>query len=130
MFETLTRIADGQGQPEDIDALEELGTMVNRSSLCGLGQTAPNPVLSTIRYFRDEYEAHINDRSCPAGVCKELIRYRILEDKCTGCGACRRACPVEAVSGEKKQLHTIDYDKCIKCGMCKDKCKFEAVAVS
>ena len=129
MFEILTRITSGQGQPEDIDTLEELGKMVERASLCGLGQTAPNPVLSTIRYFRDEYEAHINDRSCPAGVCKELIRYRILEEKCNGCGACRRACPVEAISGQKKQLHAIDYDKCIKCGLCKDKCKFEAVVV-
>lgn len=130
MFEILTRITSGQGQPQDIDTLQELGTMVKQASLCGLGQTAPNPVLSTIRYFRDEYEAHINDKSCPAGVCKELIRYRILEEKCTGCGACRRACPVEAISGEKKQLHLIDYDKCIKCGLCKDKCKFEAVVVS
>ena len=130
MFEILTRITAGEGKGEDIEKLEELGKMVNRSSLCGLGQTAPNPVLSTIRYFRDEYEAHINDKSCPAGVCKDLIRYRILEDKCTGCGACRRSCPTEAISGEKKQLHVIDQAKCIKCGLCEEKCKFEAVVIS
>ena len=130
MFDILTRITAGEGKSEDIEKLEELGKMVNRTSLCGLGQTAPNPVLSTIRYFRDEYEAHINDKRCPAGVCKDLICYRIVEENCTGCGACRRGCPTEAISGEKKQLHVIDQAKCIKCGLCKDKCKFEAVVIS
>ena len=130
MFEILTRITEGQGELEDIEKLNELGEMIKKSSLCGLGQTAPNPVLSTIRYFRDEYEAHINDKNCPAGVCKELVRYRIVEDNCTGCGACRKACPTEAISGEKKQPHVIDQDKCIKCGMCKEKCKFDAVVIS
>ena len=130
MFDILTRITAGGGEAEDIEKLEELGKMVNQASLCGLGQTAPNPVLSTMRYFREEYEAHINDKSCPAGVCKDLIRYRIVEENCTGCGACRRSCPTEAISGEKKQLHVIDQDKCIKCGLCKNKCKFEAVVIS
>jgi NADP-reducing hydrogenase subunit HndC len=130
MFDILTRITAGEGKGEDIEKLEELGVMVNRASLCGLGQTAPNPVLSTIRYFRDEYEAHIRDKSCPAGVCKDLIRYRIVEENCTGCGVCRRACPTEAISGEKKQLHVIDQAKCIKCGLCEEKCKFEAVEIS
>jgi len=130
MFDILTRITAGEGEAKDIEKLEELGKMVNRASLCGLGQTAPNPVLSTIRYFRDEYEAHINDKKCPAGVCKDLIRYRIVEENCTGCGVCRRACPTEAISGEKKQLHVIDQAKCIKCGLCAEKCKFEAVVIS
>ncbi len=130
MFEILSRITAGRGQAEDIEKLEELGKMINRASLCGLGQTAPNPVLSTIRYFRDEYEAHINDKACPAGVCKELIRYRILVENCTGCGICLRNCPTQAISGEKKQLHVIDQDKCIKCGLCMDKCKFDAVLIS
>ena len=130
MFDILTRITAGQGQPQDIERLEELGKMVNEASLCGLGQTGPNPVLSTIRYFRDEYEAHINDKTCPAGVCKDLIRYRILEENCTGCGLCRRHCPVEAITGQKKQLHVIDQEKCIKCGLCNDKCKFDAVVIS
>jgi len=102
---------------------------VKDASLCGLGQTAPNPVLSTLRYFRDEYVAHIEDKKCPAGVCRALIEYTILEDACTGCGLCRRKCPQEAISGEKKKLHVIDQEKCIKCGVCFDVCKFDAVAV-
>jgi ferredoxin len=130
MFDILTRITAGEGEAKDIAKLDELGKMVGRASLCGLGQTAPNPVLSTIRYFREEYEAHINDKSCPAGVCKELVTYRIVGEKCTGCGACRRNCPTEAISGEKKQVHVIDQSKCFKCGVCKDKCKFEAVEIS
>ena len=102
---------------------------VAATSLCGLGQSAPNPVLSTLRYFKDEYLKHIRDRTCPAGVCKALIHYRIIEDKCVGCQACAKACPVECISGEKKQPHTIDEPKCIKCGVCLSTCKFDAVAL-
>ena len=130
MFEILTRITLGEGKPDDVDRLEKLGTMVKSASLCGLGQTAPNPVLSTIRYFRDEYEAHINEGRCPAGVCKALIRYRIDKEACTGCGACAKVCPSDAISGEKKEPHTIDFEKCIKCGICKETCKFDAVIVA
>jgi ferredoxin len=97
------------------------------SSLCGLGQTAPNPVLSTINYYRDEYEAHIREMRCPAGVCRDLIEYGILEDMCKGCGACLRACPAKAITGEKKKPHSLDTDICIKCGACFDVCKFDAV---
>jgi len=109
--------------------LEKLAETVKVSSLCGLGQTAPNPVLTTIRYFRDEYEAHINERRCPACVCKKLISFYILPDKCQGCGICLRDCPAEAISGDKKMIHVIDQSKCIKCGTCLDVCpvKFSAV---
>ena len=129
MLEILTRITEGEGRPDDVERLQRLGEMIKRSSLCGLGQTAPNPVLSTIRYFRDEYEAHIAEKRCPAGACKALVRYGISEENCIGCGACRKACPVSAITGEKKVLHVIDQDTCIKCGMCKQKCKFDAVLV-
>jgi len=129
MLEILTRITRGEGELADIDRLVRLGEMIKEASLCGLGQTAPNPVLSTIRYFRDEYEAHIVEKRCPAGVCKALIRYTISEEKCTGCGACRKTCPAEAIVGEPKKPHAIVYDKCIKCGVCKDRCRFDAVLV-
>jgi NADH-quinone oxidoreductase subunit F len=129
MLEILTRITKGEGQEGDIELLEELAMQIKRSSLCGLGQTAPNPVLSTIRYFRDEYEAHIRDKKCPAHQCKALIRYEIHEDKCVGCTVCARKCPVEAISGSAKKPHTIDQEKCIKCGICKSACRFDAITV-
>ncbi|WP_130806319.1 NADH-ubiquinone oxidoreductase-F iron-sulfur binding region domain-containing protein [Senegalia massiliensis] len=129
MLEILTRICEGKGKIGDIELLEELGTKIKEGSLCGLGQTAPNPVLSTIRYFRDEYEAHIHDKKCPSKACKELVEYSISEDKCIGCGLCKRNCPVEAISGEKKLVHIIDLDKCIKCGKCMEVCKFSAIKI-
>jgi NADH-quinone oxidoreductase subunit F len=129
MLEVLTRITQGQGKEGDIAYLEELGEQIGQSSLCGLGQTAPNPVLSTIRYFRDEYEAHILDSRCPSHVCKPLIQYSIDVEKCTGCGRCLRKCPAEAISGAKKEPHVIDREKCIKCGTCLELCKFDAVVV-
>ena len=127
MLEILERITRGKGEPEDIPRLEKLAKAVKDSSLCGLGQTAPNPVLTTLRYFRDEYEAHIFDRRCPAGLCRDLLRYYIDPEVCTGCRACTRVCPAEAISGEKKEPHTIDEAKCISCGACFDRCKFGAV---
>jgi NADH:ubiquinone oxidoreductase subunit F (NADH-binding)/(2Fe-2S) ferredoxin/Pyruvate/2-oxoacid:ferredoxin oxidoreductase delta subunit len=125
----LTRICRGEGQTGDIELLEELGSMIQKFSLCGLGTSAPNPVLTTILYFRDEYEKHIVDKKCPAGVCKALFHYEIDEALCTGCRVCLRKCPQEAVSGEKKKTHTIDQDKCIKCGICYEACKFDAVKI-
>lgn len=129
MLEILTRICDGKGGHGDVERLEELGAVIKETAMCGLGQTSANPVLSTIRYFRDEYDAHIKEHRCPAGFCKELITYGILEDKCVGCGACSRVCPTGAVSGQKKQVHRIDTQKCIKCGACSEVCKFDAVQV-
>jgi len=129
MLEVLTAITQGEGREGDVAYLEELATQISRSSLCGLGQTAPNPVLSTLRYFRDEYEAHIRDKRCPAHVCRPLIRYSVDADKCTGCGRCLRNCPAEAISGAKKEPHTIDQEKCIRCGSCYELCKFDAIGV-
>ncbi|MGD1995900.1 MAG: NADH-quinone oxidoreductase subunit NuoF [Anaerolineae bacterium] len=128
-LEILNRICSGDGQPGDIALLEELGDLLKGFSLCALGRTAANPVLSTIRYFRDEYEAHIHDNRCPAGVCKALITYTIDAEKCTGCTACARQCPQETISGEKKEPHLIDQDLCVKCGVCMDTCRFDAVMV-
>ncbi|MBN1484590.1 MAG: 4Fe-4S binding protein [Chloroflexia bacterium] len=126
MHEILTLITTGQGKMEHLETLEGMAKIIKETSLCGLGKSAPNPVLSGLRYFRDEYVAHIEGR-CPAGVCKELITFRILADACTGCMACLRKCPQNAISGEKKQVHVIDQSLCIKCGVCRDVCKFDAV---
>jgi NADH:ubiquinone oxidoreductase subunit F (NADH-binding)/(2Fe-2S) ferredoxin/ferredoxin len=130
MHGILDRICSGNGAEGDIEMLGELAEAVKDASLCALGGTAPNPVLSTIRYFRDEYESHIKDKRCPAGVCKQLITFSIDKEKCTGCRLCAKNCPQEAISGQVKQPHTIDQDKCIKCGVCADVCKFEAVLVA
>ena len=127
LYELLTKITDGKGTMEDLDKMEELCYMIKNSSLCGLGQTAPNPVLSTLKYFRDEYEAHVREKTCPAGVCKNLVKYEIVADKCKGCSACARKCPVGAITGEIKNPFVIDSDKCIKCGVCMDTCKFDAI---
>jgi len=129
MGEILTRICAGEGREEDIGLLQDLSRTMIDTSLCGLGSTAPNPVLSTLRYFRDEYEAHIEARRCPARVCKALITYAIDPEKCTGCGACLRACPANAIMGEKKEAHRLDVERCVKCGACYQACKFEAVSV-
>ncbi|MBI4686005.1 MAG: NADH-quinone oxidoreductase subunit NuoF [Nitrospirae bacterium] len=126
LLEILERITKGKGKEGDIELLEKLSADIKDASLCGLGQTAPNPILSTIKYFRDEYEAHLKGK-CPAAVCKELLTYYILEEFCNGCGACLRACPAKAITGEKKKLHKIDPALCIKCGACFDVCKFKAV---
>jgi len=130
MYEILTDIVEGRGSEEDLDLLEQLGETVKDTSLCGLGQTAANPVLSTIEYFRDEYMAHIRDKKCPAGVCKALIQYTIDEEACTGCVLCKKNCPQEAILGEPKKLHTIIQEKCIKCGICHDLCKYDAIIIS
>ena len=127
LLEILTRITEGKGREGDIDLLETLSSDVKTSSLCGLGQSAPNPVLSTIKYFRDEYEAHIFEKRCPAGVCKDLLSYGILEQFCKGCTACTRVCPAGAIIGEKKKPHKIIQDICIKCGACFETCKFKAI---
>ena len=127
MLEILERIVSGKGEDGDIEKLEVLGNNIKNAALCGLGKTAPNPVLSTIKYFRDEYEAHIYNKECPAGHCKALLNYIIDKDKCVGCSACAKVCPVEAISGKIKEPYEIDQSKCIKCGACIEKCKFGAI---
>ena len=127
MYDILDRITKGQGTMEDIDRMETIGFAMQRASLCGLGQTAPNPIMSSLRYFKDEYIAHIQDKTCPSGHCKELVTYYILPDKCIGCTLCARNCPVNCIEGERKKTHVIDQDRCIKCGMCYQVCKFDAV---
>ena len=127
MLEILDKITKGQATLEDLDKLEELCFHLKENSLCALGQTAPNPVLSTLRYFRDEYIAHIVDRRCPAGVCKDLVQYRIDPDKCRGCTLCARTCPADAIIGKVREIHMINPEKCVKCGACMEKCRFGAI---
>ncbi len=129
MLEMLEKITSGNATLADIDKLEELCYHVKGASLCGLGQTAPNPVLSTLQYFRHEYEAHVIEKRCPAGVCQDLLSYIVDEEKCIGCGVCKRVCPVGAIAGSVKEPHVIDLDKCVKCGACVEKCKFDAIFI-
>jgi NADH-quinone oxidoreductase subunit F len=130
MLEILERISEGKGEEGDIEMLEELSYEIKDNSLCGLGQTAPNPVLTTIKYFRDEYEAHINHKKCPAKACKALLVYEVIPDMCTGCMVCAKNCPVNAIDGEKKQVHSIRQADCIRCGDCYSRCKFNAISIS
>ena len=129
MLEILERITEGEGVEGDIEKLLELAAQIKDASLCGLGQTAPNPVITTIKYFREEYEAHIKEKKCPAKACKNLLTYDVVEDKCIGCTACLRACPSDAITGKAKEVHLITQDKCIKCGACFDVCKFDAISL-
>ena len=127
MLEILTRITEGKGTPEDIDKLEILARNIKAASLCGLGQSAPNPVLSTLRYFRDEYMAHVVEKKCPAGVCKSMLKFKIDTEVCKKCGICKKNCPVSAISGDKEHPFVIDQDKCVKCGVCIEKCPFKSI---
>ncbi|MBQ3098323.1 MAG: 4Fe-4S binding protein, partial [Kiritimatiellae bacterium] len=127
LLEMLNNITEGKGTLEDLDKMEDLCHYIQKNAMCALGQTAPNPVLSTLKYFREEYEAHVVEKRCPAGVCKKLLSYEILADKCRGCTACARKCPVGAISGTVKQPHVIDKSKCVKCGVCMETCKFGAI---
>jgi len=129
MLEILVRITEGKGKEEDIAVLEELSQKIKDNSLCGLGQTAPNPVLTTLKYFRDEYIAHIVEKRCPAKVCKPLLTYTVIPEKCTGCTVCAKNCPTNCISGARKEIHFIDQEACIKCGMCFTKCKFDAIHI-
>jgi Na+-translocating ferredoxin:NAD+ oxidoreductase RNF subunit RnfB len=126
-MDVLTRVTQGRGRAEDLATLEEIGEVMQDCCLCALGTSAPNPVISTLRYFRDEYDAHIHHKVCPAGACTELIEYAIEEAKCDGCHACVSSCPVDALTGEVKALHTLDREKCIKCGACVEACKRDAI---
>ena len=127
MLEIVTRITEGKGQPEDLEKLEILARNIKASALCGLGQTAPNPVLSTMKYFRDEYMAHVVEKKCPAGVCKSMLKFIIVDDTCKHCGICKKNCPTGAISGDKNTPFVIDQDKCVKCGVCMEKCPFKSI---
>lgn len=128
MLEILERITEGNGTLEDLDKLEKLALNIKKSSICGLGQTAPNPILSTLKYFRDEYIAHVVDKKCPAGECKALANVTIDPAKCKACGLCKKVCPTDAIEGEPKVIHKINPEKCIKCGACIKKCPFGAIS--
>jgi ferredoxin len=127
LLEVLTRISRGAGTPRDLDEIERISRNMREASLCALGQLTPGPVMSALRFFRAEYEAHVHDQFCPAGVCKGLFDYFVLEDKCKGCGLCRKACPQDAITGDRKQLHVIDQLKCIQCGACVEACNLDAI---
>jgi NADH:ubiquinone oxidoreductase subunit F (NADH-binding)/(2Fe-2S) ferredoxin len=129
LHELLTQITEGKGKMEDLDRLRNMSQVIKDTSLCGLGQTSPNPVLSTLDNFMNEYVAHVKDKKCPAGKCKSLMEYYIIPENCVGCTACARVCPVNAISGQRKEIHTINPDVCIKCGACKEKCKFDAIII-
>jgi ferredoxin len=129
ILEILKRICAGEGQPDDLPTLETLCEQIRETSLCGLGQGAPNPVISSLKYFREEYEAHIHEKRCPAKVCRALISYSIQEEVCTGCTVCARNCPVDAISGERRQPHYIDPEVCIRCGICTQVCNFKAINI-
>ena len=130
MLEILTDITEGRGTMDQLELLQDTAETVALASLCALGKTAPNPVLSTLKYFKNEYISHIKDKKCLSKVCRELIHYKIDAKKCTGCGICLRACPHQAITGEKKQVHIINQDECTKCGICKEQCKFDAITVN
>ncbi|MDP4273392.1 MAG: NADH-ubiquinone oxidoreductase-F iron-sulfur binding region domain-containing protein, partial [Bacteroidota bacterium] len=129
LYEILDKITQGQGTMADLDRLRNLSNVIKDTALCGLGQTSPNPVLSTLDNFWDEYVAHIRDHKCPAGKCKALMEYFIIQENCVGCTACARSCPANAITGERKQPHFIDQAKCIKCGACIERCKFDAIII-
>jgi len=122
MLDILTDITEGKGKPEDLDILLNLAEVIKEGSLCGLGQTSPNPVLTTFKFFKDEYQAHIDDKICPGLKCKDLIKYQVIGEKCEGCMVCLKSCPAGAMTGSKKEVHSIDQDKCIKCGTCIELC--------
>jgi len=129
MYQILDDISKGKGKEGDVELLEEMAQAVKDASMCGLGQTAPNPVLTTLTHFKEEYETHIRDKKCPGGICKELIQYLVTEENCTGCLLCTKSCPADAITGERKKPHIIDQDKCIKCGVCKEVCRYDAVEI-